>query len=125
MYNLTKKEKLNFILKKIKEMGLTAYDIGKKTKMSASGIEKIINGTVQNPQENTLNKILLFLEEKVPGSEIGIVNEPKVEYKTTQSDLKAAIECQKEVNKLTVEIIKLHGLLRKNNIPFTNIFEEE
>ena len=93
--------------------------------MNRKALEKIINGTVQNPQENTLNKILLFLEEKVPGSEIGIVNEPKVEYKTTQSDLKAAIECQKEVNKLTLEIIKLHGLLRKNNIPFTNIFEEE
>jgi transcriptional regulator with XRE-family HTH domain len=84
MYDLTRKEKRDFILKKIKELELTAYDIGKKTKLSVSGVEKIINGTVKNPQEETLNKILIFLENKVLGSELNNKEIDKVEESSSE-----------------------------------------
>lgn len=128
MYNLSKKEKLDFILKKVNELELTAYDIGKKTKLSASGIENILNKTVKNPQENTLDKILLFLESKVLGSELNKVEEhPPIyekENKNYNFEENPLVICLQEKNKLTLEIIKLQGLLHKNNIDFKNIFEE-
>lgn len=125
MYNLTKEEKLKFILEKVEELGFTAYEISKEINLTEAGVSRILKGIAKNPHETSLNEIILFLEKKVTGTEIGKVSEPNSEYETAKSDLKAAVECQKEVNKLTLEIIKLHGLLRKNNIPFTNIFEEE
>ena len=125
MNDLTKEEKLKFILEKVEELGFTAYEISKEINLTEAGVSRILKGIAKNPHETSLNEIILFLEKKVTVTEIGKVSEPNSEYETAKNDLKAAIECQKEVNKLTVEIIKLHGLLRKNNIPFTNIFEEE
>jgi len=125
MYNLTKKEKLDFILRKIREMELTAYDIGKKTKLSVSGVEKIINGTVKNPQENTVDKILLFLENKVLGSELNKVEEPIVVYEKSGFDINKYISCMETEKKLTKEIHRLQGILRKNNINFSDYFENE
>lgn len=124
MYNLTKKEKLDFILKKVDEMQLTAYDIGKKTKLSASGVENILNKTVKNPQENTLDKILLFLESKVLGSEINKVEEHPPMYEKSDFDIKKYISCMETENKLRKEIYKLQGLLRKNSIEFDDEFED-
>lgn len=125
MYELSKKQKLDFILEKITELEISAYEIGKKTGLNTSGIERILNKTVKNPQENTLNKILEFLENKVLGSEIGKLKEPNETYKKEENDLRALSECHTKLNQLTIEIVKLQNLLRKNNIEFKNIFEEE
>lgn len=124
MYNLTKKEKLDFILKKVDEMQLTAYDIGKKTKLSASGVENILNKTVKNPQENTLDKILLFLESKVLGSEINKVEEHPPIYEKAIFDINKYISCMETESKLRKEIHRLQGILRKNKIEFDDNFDE-
>ncbi|MNY04886.1 hypothetical protein D3C86_1375890 [compost metagenome] len=131
MYELTKKQKLDFILKKIEELELTSYDIGKKTNLSISGIEKIINGTSKNPHEETLNKILGFLENKVIGTNIGNNNEvnepPPVYSRDTMEEVKnnPLVIALTENNRLTREIIILQSLLRENKIPFKNIFEKD
>ena len=132
MYNLTKKEKLDFILKTVADLELTAYDIGKKTKLSASGVEKILNKTSKNPQENTLDKILLFLESKVLGLNLSTdkdkLEEPQEKYNSQIMDevqKNPLVVCLNEKNELTLEVVKLQNLLRKNNIDFKNIFEKE
>jgi len=129
MYGLTKKQKTEFIIKKVQELELTSYDIGKKTKMSISGVEKIINGTSKNPHESSLNKILEFLESTVLGTEIGKNNEVKEPQELyingSGIDLKKYLDCIQNENKLIKEISRLQSILRKNNIPFTDIFNEE
>ncbi|WP_281225401.1 hypothetical protein [Flavobacterium aquiphilum] len=128
MYGLTKKEKLNIILKKVKELDLTAYDIAKNTPLTEAGIIRIINGTSKNPQENSLNTILEFLENKVLASEIGKTNqvkEPTSEYRNNdqQKDLRDLLDCKEKCHNLLLEVIRLQGILRKNNIEFDDNFE--
>jgi transcriptional regulator with XRE-family HTH domain len=127
MFGLTKKEKLEFVLQQIKKKQLTAYEIGKKTKLSVSGIDKIINGESKNPQENTLNKIILYLEELQLGSGLKNLKEPDSEYilhPNKEDDLRKLLECEKERNKLTLEILKLQSLLRERKIPFNDFFKK-
>lgn len=129
MYGLTKKEKLDFILKKVEELSITAYDIGKKTGLSVSGIDKILNNTVKNTQEKTLNILIDYLEDKVRGTEIDkkihILEEPNQVYETKINVLEELKNCEQEKNKFIIEIYKLQNLLRKNHIEFKNIFDEE
>lgn len=131
MYGLSKKEKVKFIIEKVTELELTAYEIAKKTKLSASGIDKILDGSSKNPHENTLNLILEFLEEKVVGSNLhdnvnNKTNEPEEKYqsRTTIETMVELKNCLDESLKMTQHIYKLQNLLRKNNIPFEDYFEK-
>ena len=58
---LTKKEKIQFVLDKLKEYDISAYELGKKTGLNISGVERIINGSVKNPHEKTLDVLVNFL----------------------------------------------------------------
>lgn len=49
---------LSKVLEVIRREELTAYAIGKKVKMSPTGIQKIIDGETKRPTENTLKAIL-------------------------------------------------------------------
>lgn len=130
MNYLTKQEKLKIILEKIKELNISAYEIAKNTSLTEAGIGKILNGSVKNPHENTLNSILQYLNDSKFKDNfeeiIHIIEEPK--QKNIKSKIEAIEElknCLEERNRLTKEIIKLQILLNKNNIPFKNIFEEQ
>lgn len=121
MYGLTNKQKLAFILEKVEEMKLTAYDIGKKTKLSITGIDKILNGTSKNPQEKTLNTIIDYLESKVLGTNLHsnstqVVNKPSANYET--DDLRALVNCQQQIIDLTKRLADLKQLLRDNELKF-------
>lgn len=126
MYNLTKKEKLDFIKQKVKELNISAYTISKKINLTEAGIGKILNGTIKNPHESTIDILLLYLEEKVLGSEIDkkihTIEEPTPTYEVLNNPL---VVCLNEKNKLILEVLKLQNLLRENNISFNNIFKEE
>lgn len=128
MYNLSKKEKLEFVLEKCKELSISAYEIAKNTNLTEAGIIRILNGTSKNPHENTLDSIILYLEKKVIGKNnsenIHILAEEKTEYNQTDYS-KELINCLEEKNRLTKELVKLQILLTKNNIEFKNILEEE
>jgi ABC-type uncharacterized transport system ATPase subunit len=129
MRNLTKKDKLDFILKTYKEFNITATNISKNTKLTEAGVQRILNGTSKNPQENSLNEIITFFERKLLASqekkEIDRVEEPATVYKKLEVDIKKYIDCIETGSKLRIEITKLQALLRKNNIPFVDFFEEE
>jgi predicted transcriptional regulator len=125
MYNLTKKEKLDFIKQKIKELNISAYTISKKINLTEAGIGKILNGTIKNPHESTIDMLLLYLEEKVLASEINKVEETQETYFNPNLDLKKYVNCIERESKLLKEIHKLHSLLRKNNIEFKDFFEDE
>ena len=126
MYDLSKKQKLDFILEKTAELEISAYEIGKKTGLNTSGVERILNKTVKNPQENTLNKILEFLEKKVLGSELSTKNdktkEPEEKYLSQKTidelENNPLVKCLNEQLKLTAENSRLKEILIKNNIKF-------
>jgi len=125
MYNLTKKEKLDFIKQQIENLNISAYTIAKKTNLTEAGIGKILNGTIKNPHESTIDTLLLYLEDKVLGSEINKVEEHPPIYEKSDFDIKKYISCMETENKLTKEIHRLQGILRKKNIEFIDYFEEE
>jgi transcriptional regulator with XRE-family HTH domain len=128
MYNLSKKEKLDFVLEKCKELGISAYEIAKNTDLTEAGIMRIFNGTSKNPHENTLNSIILFLEKKVLGKNIGenihILEEEKEEYNKSNRT-EDYIKCLEERNDLNIKINKLKILLTKHNIDFESILNEK
>lgn len=123
MYNLTKKQKLDFIKKTVVEQQIKAYEIAKNTKLSEAGIGKLLNGVVKNPHESTLDSIILYLESKVLGTEIDKISEPAETYKTDIFDLKKYISCIETESKLRKEIQRLQSILRKNNVEFDDDFE--
>jgi hypothetical protein len=130
MYNLSKKEKLEFILKTQKELNITATAISKNTKLTEAGAQRILNGTSKNPQENSLNEIILYFEKRVLGTEINkdVLKEPETIYsRETMEDVKKnpLVIALTENNRLTREIIILQNLLRENKIPFENIFDKD
>lgn len=129
MNNLSKKEKLEKVLEKVSEFGFSAYEISKEVNLTEAGIARILKGIAKNPHENSINEILLFLEKKVLGSQIGKLEEEKPIYAPEPSSFdiekNRLVICLTENNDLTREIMKLQGLLRKNNIEFKDIFNEE
>lgn len=129
MYNLTKKEKLDFILEKVKELKFSAYEISKEIKLTEAGVSRILKGIAKNPHETSLDEIILFLESKVLGTETNKVEESKTVYEKENNDSKyennPLVRCLTEKNKLTHEILKLQNLLRHNEIKFTDYFENE
>lgn len=129
MNYLTKQERLKIIKDKIKELNISAYEIEKNTSLTEAGIGKILNGTVKNPHENTLNSIIEYLNKSKFNDNyneiIHIIEEPKQKnIKSKNEAIEELKNCLEERNKLTKEIIKLQILLNKNKIPFKNIFEE-
>lgn len=132
MYNLTKEQKLNFILEQVKILGVSAYEISKKTNLTDAGVGRILNRSVKNPHENTLNTIIEFLESKVLGSNLkenyaqNLVSEPEekllLEQPTNYS--KQLIDCQKETAELYRHVMYLQNLLRDNKVEFSDYFQK-
>jgi len=125
MYGLTKKEKLKFILEKVSELEVSAYDIAKNTTLTESGVLRILNGTSKNPQENSLNAIILYLESKVLGSNLkgnntqNLVAEPKQNYKSENENYMLKFSaCLEEKIELMKKVEFLKSVLRENNINF-------
>jgi len=119
---MKKLDKINLVLSLIKEHNLTAYEIGKNTKISTFAIQKIIHGETKKPNETTLDAILEFIESAILGSDIkpNKVEEPKEKYNQPFSGdvAKEYQKClQDSINQLKY-INYLKTLLRKNNIEF-------
>lgn len=79
-------DKLELIKKTIKEHNITAYEIGKETKLSSVGVQKIINGESKKPNALTVDKIFEYLHTNVVGvnvkneTEKQAVEEPQLQY---------------------------------------------
>lgn len=63
---MNKLEKLELIRDLCSRHSVTAYEIGKHTKISNFAAHKILTGSTQNPNEVTVDIILDFLRERIP-----------------------------------------------------------
>lgn len=68
MDNLSKKDLVELVIRLCRDHNITAYEISKHTGLNTSGIQRILSGEVSKPREETLNSILNYLSEKLPGS---------------------------------------------------------
>lgn len=121
---MNKLDKVKLMLKLIKEHNLTAYEIGKHTKISTFAIQKILNGDTKNPNETTVDIILSFLDKAIVGTDIkeNILKEEVDDYKITP---KTNLEkCLSEQIEMIRHINYLEGLLTKNNISFNGFYNK-
>ena len=65
---ISKEEKIKLIVDIAKKNDIAAYEIGQKTSVSASSVQKIFSGEQKNPRNRTLNIILHYLENAIVGS---------------------------------------------------------
>lgn len=77
MSDLTKEDKLDFIIKKSKELGITSYEYGQNTSLSDLGARNILTRVSTNPRTKNLNIMLDYLESKVLGNQAA---EPTTNY---------------------------------------------
>ncbi|MAM27458.1 MAG: hypothetical protein CMC13_00390 [Flavobacteriaceae bacterium] len=70
MSELTKKEKVNIILKEAKKHSITAYEFGQNTSISILAARKILLQETKNPSHRTLNEMLNYIENKIVGKDI-------------------------------------------------------
>lgn len=123
MYNLTKEEKLNFILKNQKELKISANTISKNTDLTEAGVQRILKGISKNPQEKSLNKIVEYIISLTTGSNLHkeATQEAEADYikiPNTNELQQEIINCFKEIKELTKENTKLKDLLDQNNINY-------
>jgi transcriptional regulator with XRE-family HTH domain len=115
-------EKLKLVLQLIKEHNLTAYEIGKNTKISTVGIQKIINGETKKPNENTLDMILNFIEKGILATDIkqySVEEEKEVyQFKPNEDLSKEYKKCLENSIEQLKYIDYLKSILRKNNLDF-------
>lgn len=115
---LTKKEKIQFVLEKVKKHEISAYELGKKTGLNISGVERILNGSVKNPHEKTLDVIIEYIKTLYKkNNNTHILNEDREEY-SLKNNQKELIECLNEQVRLMKEISRLQIILEKNNIEY-------
>lgn len=93
MYGLTNEEKLSKIRKFSKELGITAYDFGENTSISAVGARNILEGISKNPRTKTLNIMLEYLEDQQIGynleansKKLPLLAEPSINLSTKKTD---------------------------------------
>ena len=65
---ISKEEKIKLIVDIAKKNDIAAYEIGQKTSVSTSSVQKIFSGEQKNPRNRTLNIILHYLENAIVGS---------------------------------------------------------
>lgn len=122
MYNLTKEEKLNFVLKTQIELKVSANTISKNTKLTEAGVQRILNGTSKSPQENSLNQIIEFFKSKMSAENSNnSVNEPEMKYITipeTTELQQQIINMYKEIFEIRNEVGRLQKILEENSVKY-------
>jgi hypothetical protein len=121
---MNKKDKLNLILKTVKDFNITAYEIGKHTKISVFGVQRILNGVTKSPNERTLDLILDFLEKATLGTDLKkhLVEEPKTDYNVNPAT--RLEECLYKQIELSQHILYLESILLKNKIDFLSLSDK-
>lgn len=123
MYNLSKEEKLRFIIEKSKELGISPYEYGQNTDISDLGARNILTGESKNPRTKNLNIMLKYLESKVVGTaleetnKVRPINEPYTEYNTNSLEdiifRKMLKKLQPEFEKRDAKILTLRKDLKR------------
>lgn len=130
---LNKEQKLHFIIKKSKELGISSYEYGQNTSLSDLGTRNILTSVTKNPRTKNLNIMLEYLENKIVGTEVkeepGIYNTPehdiidhlkhlitkqtKPDFEALKNDINAVYKNIKILNdgylKIQNDLLKLHS----------------
>lgn len=132
MYGLTKEEKLDFIINKSKELGITANDYGQNSEISTMGAHNILTGKSKNPRTKNLNIMIHYLESKVLGTQIPDVaqsilraNEPKHKYLDLESLAKNTINNHEELMKVKIYELFIETISQKRAIEILNSLKSE
>jgi DNA-binding transcriptional MerR regulator len=109
MNNLTKEEKLRFIIEKQEKFRFSAHLISKNTGISNAGVQRILDGTSKSPQEKSLNLIMEFFERKESGTNLNVKEslKPAADY----IDIPKIHELQQEIISLYRELKELRSNL--------------
>lgn len=80
------KHDLEFIVKTIKDRGLTAYKIAEETGLTEVGINKILNGKSKTPRQSTLEILRNYLFDSEDDLHNNYVNEPQIQYNKSKKN---------------------------------------
>jgi phage repressor protein C with HTH and peptisase S24 domain len=96
-------------IKRIQQQGFTAYEIKKQTNLNETGVRRILNNEINNPQRKTKESLVKFAEE----------NTKKIEYNTNKS---TAIEKESIANKILHD--KISTVEKKSKSPLIKFDKE-
>ena len=109
-----KKQKLDYILDFVNALDLSAYHLSRNTNLTETGILRILNGTVKNPHESTLNEIISYLDSIGTPVDNNKLRDNEQECDIVIKDITvSASEIQEQIN----ELIKIILLSKKINHP--------
>lgn len=130
MNYLTPKEKLKKVLDLCKQLGITAYNIGRNTPLNSSGVQRILNKTV-TPHSKTINILYDYLMEveitakqkKSPKSAESISQAEEPQSKSIQEMV--ARQVYKTLEPLLLEILtrqqKNNHIISKNSLKIDDL----
>ena len=109
-----KKQKLDYILDFVNALDLSAYHLSRNTNLTETGILRILNGTVKNPHESTLNEIISYLDSIGTPVDNNKLRDNEQECDIVIKDITvSASEIQEQIN----ELKKIILLSKKINHP--------
>jgi len=114
---LTIEDKIELIAGLCAKHDITAYEIGKETGLSTSGVQRILNNEVKKPRNETLNTILEYVESRLAGTdtdnqEITAPTEPSTHYISIDDIINKKIKnseakSNKKIDDLSIIILKM------------------
>lgn len=126
---MNKEEVIDLIKKICESKGITAYEISKRTELSAVGIQKIFNGETKNPNKKTLVKILTFLqnwslyEPPMPEIEQALrIEDEESQYKNAEQNLTPITSKKKGVPYFNVDFSSGYDLFTNNQTTTPDFF---
>lgn len=143
MNGVTKEQKIKIIIEYSKKYGITGYEIAKNTTITESAVNRILNGKTQNPNINTVNAIINYVEQRITGADLNPDGSVKAEVlklaePTPSYDVDTSrdgilkryfklseqyAQLEKDLQQQIITIQRLKHLLEKHNIDFKHITE--
>ncbi|WP_338645071.1 hypothetical protein V5J73_08755 [Flavobacterium sp. KS-LB2] len=134
-----KKQKLIYILDFVSALDLSAYHLSRNTNLTEAGILRILNGTVKNPHESTLNEIISYLDSI--GTPTPQVISPSINNKDLcnieiENKTESSSEIQEQINELKKIILVSKKInqscdhheemlrLKEHHLKLLNVYEE-
>jgi len=105
MKKLTKKDKLEFILKKVAEHKFSPEKLAAKTDLTARALRNLLTGEVTNPHLTTVNQLYDFFEKY--GNEIGSNSEANESVPTYMEISADDVIIRKIINRISPYFLEL------------------
>lgn len=122
------KNDVDFIVKTIKEKGITAYKIAEETSLTEVGINKILNGKSKTPRKNTLQILHNYLFPYKENLQNNYLEESKEKYKSSDPtgyyypNVSAAAGMDKEMQNDELKRLPINLPNWDKGIDFINVY---